>query len=283
MDAARVRKFILNRLLVIVPALLVVAICLRIFENRLVFYPPRYPEGFASPKAYGLPVEEVWIVAEDGVRLNAYFLPNAASPMVILWFHGNAENIGMGLGQMKALSKLGTNILEIDYRGYGKSKGSPDEAGVYRDGEAAYHYLTASRHFSPQNIIVYGHSVGGGIAGEIAFRNPCGGLVIESSLTSARDMARQVLKVPGVEFIIKTRFDSLGKIPQVHAPVMIIHGTDDSLIPYSMGQRLFEAAHEPKIFVSVKSGHDDAWAVGGKPYWDAWKTFIDKVGQGRTG
>lgn len=274
MDAARIRKFIVNRLMVVGVALLVVAILARVFENRFIYFPPRYPEGWVSPKVYALPVEDVWVTAEDGVRINAWFLPNSASPKVLLWFHGNAENIGMGLEQMKALSHLGTNIFAIDYRGYGKSQGSPDELGVYRDGEAAYRYLVETRRFEPRNIFVYGHSLGGAVATEIAFRHECGGLIVESSFTSMRDMARHVMKIPFMEYVTKSRFDSIGKIAQVHAPVLIIHGTQDKLIPFSMGERLYAAAHEPKTFLPTQGGHDDPFIVGGKQYWDHWRRFI---------
>lgn len=274
MDAARIKKFILNRLLILGVALGAVAVLARVFENRFIYFPPRYPEGWVSPTVYALPVEDVWLTADDGVRINAWFLPNPASTKVLLWFHGNAENIGMGLEQMKALSRLGTNIFEIDYRGYGKSEGSPNEAGLYRDGEAAYRYLVETRHFEPHNILIYGHSLGGGVATEIAFRHQCGGLIVESSFTSIRDMARHVMKIPFIEYVTKSRFDSIGKIAQVHAPVMIIHGREDKLIPFSMGERLYAAARQPKTFLATQSGHDDPYILGGKEYWDHWKTFI---------
>lgn len=275
MDAARIRKFIMNRLLILGVALLVVGILARVFENKMIYFPPRYPEGWTSPSVYGLAVEDVWLTAEDGVRINAWFLANSASPKALLWFHGNAENIGMGLEQMKALSHLGTNILAVDYRGYGKSEGLPNEAGVYRDGEAAYRYLVESRHFPPRNIFIYGHSLGGAVATEMAFQHECGGLIVESSFTSMREMARHVMKVPFMEYVTKSRFDSVTKIAQIRAPVMIIHGREDKLIPFSMGERLYAAAHEPKTFLATQSGHDDPYILGGKEYWDHWKAFIN--------
>ncbi len=274
MDAVRIRKFIVNRLLIIGAALLVVGILARVFENRFIYFPPRYPEGWTSPSVYHLAVEDVWLTAEDRVRINAWFLASSASPKVLLWFHGNAENIGMGLEQMKALSLLGTNILAIDYRGYGKSEGSPNEAGVFRDGEAAYRYLMETRHFAPRNIFIYGHSLGGAVATEIAFRHECGGLIVESSFTSMREMARHVMKIPFMEYVTKSRFDSIAKIAKIRAPVMIIHGREDKLIPFSMGERLYAAAHEPKTFLATQSGHDDPYVMGGKEYWDHWKEFI---------
>ena len=275
MDAARIKKFIVNRLMIIGVALVLVGILIRVFENKMIYFPPHYPEGWTSPSVYHLPVEEVWLTDGDGVRINGWFLANSASPKVLLWFHGNAENIGMGLEQMLALSRLGINIFAIDYRGYGKSEGSPNEAGVYLDGEAAYRYLTETRHFAPHNIFIYGHSLGGGVATEIAYRHQCGGLIVESSFTSIRDMAHHVLKIPLLEYVTKSRFDSIGKIAQVHAPVMIIHGRQDKLIPFSMGERLFAAAHEPKTFLATQSGHDDPYILGGKEYWDHWRAFIN--------
>jgi uncharacterized protein len=276
MDAARIKKFVINRLIILGIALVVVGILVRIFENKFIYFPPRYPEGWTSPSSYGLPVEDLWLTDGDGVRINAWFLANSASPKALLWFHGNAENIGMGLEQMKALSRLGLNILAIDFRGYGKSEGKPNEQGLYLDGEAGYKYLVESRHFEPRNIFIYGHSLGGAVATEVAFRHECGGLIVESSFTSIRDMARHVLKIPFMEYVTRSRFDSITKIAQVRAPVMIIHGRQDKLIPFSMGQRLFAAAHQPKTFLATESGHDDPYVLGGKEYWDHWRAFINE-------
>ena len=253
--------------IVIAAGLLVVIVLIRILENRFIYFPPRYPEGFVRPENYGLQVEDVWITAEDGVKLNAYFLARASSPKVLLWFHGNAENIGLGLEQMKILTNLAVNILEVDYRGYGKSEGSPDEAGVYRDASAAYDYLVETRHFQPKNIIVYGHSLGGAVAVDLASRRECGGLIVQSSFTTVREMARRMFRIPLLECVPKSRFDSLQKIRRVRAPILIVHGTRDDTIPFSMGERLYQAAPERKSFVAVRgAGHNDVFTVGGEQY-----------------
>ncbi len=207
--------------------LLLVVVAIRVLENRLIFFPPHYPEGFAPPEQYGLRLEEVWITTDDGVRLNAWFVPNHSSRKALVWFHGNAENIGYGLDQLKALARLGTNVLAVDYRGYGKSEGSPDEAGVYRDAEAAYRYLAENRRFESRNIFVYGHSLGGAVAVDLAARRECGGLIVESSFSSGRAMARRMFRIPLFAYIPKSRFDSLAKIRQVRAPILIVHGTRD--------------------------------------------------------
>jgi fermentation-respiration switch protein FrsA (DUF1100 family) len=256
--------------------LILMVVLMRVFENRLIFYPPRYPEGFASPQAYGLQVEEVWLTASDGIRLNAYFLPAAGSSKALLWFHGNAENIGMGLDHLKALARLGVNVLSVDYRGYGKSEGSPDEAGVYRDADAAYLYLLNSRRFSAENIFVYGHSLGGAVAVDLASRHPCGGLIVESSFTSVPEMARHIYHLPFAQYFPHSRFDSLAKIARVRAPVMIIHGIRDAVVPFEMGEKLFEAAGEPKTFLRIQeAGHDDPYVIGGDLYFYRLKAFLE--------
>lgn len=234
------------------------ALMIRIFENRMIFPAPRYPRGFVPPETFGLKAEEVWLTASDGVRINAWFFPKAGSSRVLLFFHGNAENIGTGLGRTKVLSTLGLNILAVDYRGYGKSEGSPDEQGVYRDADAAYRHLMDQRGFPPKGIIIHGASLGGAVAIDLASRVECGGLIAESTFTNARDMARHAFLIPLFAYAPKSEFRSVEKIATVRAPVLILHGSRDELIPIAMGERLYQAAPAPKSFVAFGSaGHND--------------------------
>ena len=256
--------------------LLLIVAAIRLLENSFIYFPPRFPEGFSSPEAYGRRVQEVWLTTVDKVRLNAWYLPNPASEKVLLWFHGNAENIGYGFEQVEFYSRLAVNVLAVDYRGYGKSEGSPDEAGVYRDADAAYDYLTQVRHFQPKNIIVFGHSLGGAVAIDLASRRECGGLIVQSSFTSVKDMARRTFRIPLFEYIPKSRFNSLAKIRQVRAPILFVHGTRDETVPFSMGQQLFAAAPEPKLFFPVEgAGHNDVNEVGGERLLECFKSFIE--------
>ena len=275
--SGRIIKFALNRLIIVAVALFMAMALIRFFENRFIFIPPRYPEGFPPARVLPSGLEEIWITTEDGVRLNAWFLANPASPTVLLWFHGNATNIGQQLDELETYSRLGTNILAVDYRGYGKSEGSPDEAGVYRDADAAYRYLIDQRRFTPASIIIYGHSLGGAVAVDLAARRECGGLIVESSFTNTGEMARRMFHVPFIEHLPRSRFDSLAKIARVRAPILVIHGTRDQVVPFSMGQRLFEAAPEPKSFLPVDGGeHDSIFTSGGEKYWEHLQTFINR-------
>ena len=255
--------------------LLLIVAAIRLLENSFIYVPPRFPEGFSSPEEYGRRVQEVWLTTVDKVRLNAWYLPNPASERALLWFHGNAENIGYGFQQVEFYSRLAVNVLAVDYRGYGKSEGSPDEAGVYRDADAAYEYLTRVRHIQPKNIIVFGHSLGGAVAVDLAARRECGGLIVQSSFTSIEDMARRTFRIPLLEYIPKSRFNSLAKIRQVRAPILVVHGTRDETVPFSMGQRLFAVAPEPKFLFPVEgAGHNDVIEIGGDELLGCFKSFL---------
>jgi len=274
-SAARLKRLLTMVLVAVAAGILIAAVTIRIIENRLVYFPPRYPEGFPPPQAIARDVEEVWLLTEDGVRINAFFHSNPASKQVLLWFHGNAENIGYILDHLRELSTIGINILAVDYRGYGKSEGKPEEAGVYRDADAGYDYLTKERHFRAEDIIIYGHSLGGAVAVNLASRRACGGLIVQSSFTSARAMARRVLTIPLMEYVVKSRFDSLQRIRDVHTPILIVHGTRDETVPFEMGEQLFRAAPEPKRFYPIAgAGHNDLMEVGGAGYLACLQRFV---------
>ena len=202
----------------------------------------------------------------DGVRINTFYHSNPASKQVLLWFHGNAENIGYDLDHLRELAQIGVNILAVDYRGYGRSGGSPDEAGVYRDADAAYDYLTEQRHFRAQDIVIYGHSLGGAVAVNLA--SPAVRRTDRTKLVHQRaGDGAAMFGIPLIEYVVKSRFDSLERIREVRAPILIVHGTRDTVVPFSMGQELFTAAPEPKRFFPIQgAGHNNLMEVGGEGY-----------------
>ena len=268
-------------LVALAAGILLVVLAIRTVENRLIFFPPRYPDGFLPQSASDVEVEDVWLHTADGVKINAFYHSHPGSKQVLLWFHGNAENIGYGLGQMKTLASLGLNILAVDYRGYGRSEGHPSEAGVYRDADAAYEYLLHERHFPPEGIIIYGHSLGGAVAINLASRRPCGALIVQSSFTTVRDMARQMFAVPLIAYAASSRFDSLDRIRRVSAPVLIVHGTQDDVVPFAMGEQLFAAARQPKHFFAVEgAGHNDVLETGGESYLACLRTLVAALPHG---
>jgi uncharacterized protein len=277
-NGAWVKRRLVNLAIGVALGLALGSLMIRLLENRMIFPAPRYPQGFVPPESYGLKPEEVWLTTSDGVRINGWFFAQPGAKRVLLYFHGNAENIGTGLERTKILSALGLNIFAVDYRGYGKSEGLPDEAGVYRDADAAYRYLTVVRGFRPKNVILHGVSLGGAVAIDLASRVECGGLIAESTFTSARDMARRAFLIPLFAYVPKSQFKSLDKITAVRAPVLIIHGKHDELIPFAMGEQLFQAAPQTKILAPLEfAGHNDVLLVNREVYLAHLQEFLGKV------
>jgi fermentation-respiration switch protein FrsA (DUF1100 family) len=181
-----------------------------------------------------------------------------------LFLHGNAGNVTDRFTHMREIAAAGSSVLVIDYRGYGRSEGRPTERGLYRDADAAYDELIKRGH-APRTIVVHGESLGTAVAVDLASRRPCGGVVLESPFTSARDVAATVIPVVGPMLVFG--FDSRAKIRPVTAPLLIIQGDRDEIIPPRLGRALFEAAPEPKsLWVVHGAGHNDLVETSGAEY-----------------
>ncbi|HEY3352578.1 MAG TPA: alpha/beta hydrolase [Polyangia bacterium] len=254
-------------------ALLVLIIVL--FENRFIFFPTKYPAGdWERARHARVPIEDVWLTASDGVRLHAWFVRGTAPEATILFFHGNAGNVADRLDWLVELAALPADVLALDYRGYGRSAGAPNEAGLYRDAEAAYRWLTVERQVPPARLVLYGKSLGGGPAAELAVRHPCRALILQSTFTSIPDMARVAMPfVPRA--LIRTRFDTRGKLARTTTPTLIVHSRDDELIPYAMAEQLHAAAAGPKRLVAFSgAGHNELVLMQGKQVVSAFREFL---------
>lgn len=246
-------------------------------ESFMIFYPER---GFAAaPEDYRLPHEEVAIQTMDGVRIHGWFFPTTPAEPVILFCHGNAGNISHRLENIRDLVDRGLQVFIFDYRGYGMSQGKPTEQGVYRDGLAAYRYLTEEKGFPPRKVIVFGRSLGASVAVEIALRREVGGLILESAFTSVKQMARGIWLFFPFSFFLPAHYDNLAKIQGIVVPKLLIHGDQDEIVPFAMGRRLFEAATPPKRFYRIEgAGHNDTYVVGGPPYFETFAAFARDPG-----
>jgi fermentation-respiration switch protein FrsA (DUF1100 family) len=261
------------------------------FEDKFIYFPSKYPDGFWEvdniPAREGevIPkVEDCSFVTNDGVRLHGWYctpqrklsgrLEPLPAEMVLLWFHGNAGNISYRYDMIRAMMELPVQVFIIDYRGYGKSEGKPNERGLYLDARAAWDYLINERRVAPDHIVIFGKSLGGAPAIDLATQVEPAGLIVQSGFTSAGDMAAMVLPfLPRV--FLHTKMDSLSKIHQVHCPKLFIHSRADEVVPYELGRRLYEASPEPKEFYEVKgSPHNSTYIAGGKPYFEALRRFV---------
>jgi fermentation-respiration switch protein FrsA (DUF1100 family) len=248
-----------------------------IFENRLIYLPSSDGPWDAD---LGIGHEEVRFQARDGTRLHGWFLPAEKSRGVLLWFHGNAGNVAYRLDLLRAMrGRLPVSVFIIDYRGYGRSEGSPSEEGIYLDARAAYDHLASVRHVPPERIVLFGKSLGGAPAIRLATQVPCAGLILQSTFTSAPAMARRMIPfLPYLSWTVRTRFPNLDSIPSVTVPKLFIHSRDDEMIPFEMGQELFDAAPEPKeSYWFSGAGHNDFFEVEGERYLRRMEEFLSRI------
>ena len=242
-------------------------------ENFFIFYPDRMLEFL--PADWNLTYEEIYFETKDKTRLHGWFFPLNGDSPVILFCHGNAGNISNRLENVKLLLDQGIQVFIFDYRGYGKSQGKPSEAGLYQDGLAAYDFLIKRKHILPDRIVPFGRSLGASVAMEIALNRTIRSLIIESAFTSTRDMARKIPIFIPFSFFSPPNYNNLEKIPRVMVPKLMLHGQRDELVPFSMGQKLYRAAREPKYFSPIQgAGHNDTYVLGGKKYFETMAVFV---------
>jgi fermentation-respiration switch protein FrsA (DUF1100 family) len=246
--------------------------------ERFIFFPER--ELGRLPSDVGLPYEDVGFPAADGVRLHGWWIPGTRRETVI-WFHGNAGNIGDRVGDLGLLQEsVGTNVLLFDYRGYGRSDGRPSESGLYADARGALAYVRSREDVERSRIVFFGRSLGSAVAVELATRRSPWGLILESPFTSVRDMARAVLPGP-LASLVPAQFDTLDRIGRVRCPTLFLHGDRDEVVPYEQGLRLHAGAPAPKTFHAVVgAGHNDTFVVGGRSYFACWRAFLDGLESG---
>lgn len=269
----RLAWWLSSRVAVVYFGLMVVAM---FFEERLIFFPSRYPEGDWDPR--GLTVEDAEFTAEDGVWLHGWFCPVQNPRAVVLISHGNAGNITHRDEEIKLWQRhLGVSVFIYDYRGYGRSEGSPNESGVCADARAAYRWLTEQKQIGADEIVLRGESIGSAVSLQLALEVPHRALIMESPFTSAVAMGQRSFPFLPVRWVMRNRFDSDRQITRYRGPLLITHGTNDSIIPFEMGQQLFELANEPKRFYPVRGAdHNDVPFVGGAAYFHAIGEFLDE-------
>lgn len=240
--------------------------------NQFAFYPDT--KTFIPVEKLPPGVDEIFITTGDQIRLQAYYVKNPADDRLLIFFHGNAGNICHRLPDIIHLKNCGINVLAISYRGYGKSGGSPSEKGIYLDGEAAVDYAVHTLGYPLNQIMIFGRSIGTTVAVHISQHKDIAGLILISPLTSARDHA----KAQGLglfSFLVGNAFDSLSKMQNIQCPLMVIHGTNDEILPFSMGRKIFDQAMVEKFFVAVNgAGHNNLSQVAPEKFWGALASFI---------
>jgi len=259
--------------LVLVLGWLLMTALMYAFQSRLIYFPQRALN--ATPAAAGLDFRDVFLTTSDGIRLHGWYIPVPGAARTLLFLHGNAGNISHRLDSLRIFHELGLSVFIIDYRGYGRSDGHPDEAGTYRDAQAAWDYLLNEQGLRPRDIVIFGRSLGGGVASWLASRNMPAALIMESTFTSVGDLAADLYPWLPARTLTRIHYPSIDRIQDVNAPVLVVHSMDDELIPYRHGRRLFLAAGEPKSFLRLEGGHNDGFLTSRSAYMPGLQAFLE--------
>jgi fermentation-respiration switch protein FrsA (DUF1100 family) len=242
--------------------------------SRFIYYPE--PHWLVTPVSLNLEAEDVLLTPEPGVQLHAWFFPHPEPLATLLFCHGNAGNVSHRLENVAYLLQTGFQVFLFDYRGYGHSSGRPSEQGLYRDAATAWMHLLGRADTAGAPRIIFGRSLGGAVAVDLATHAVADALIVESTFSSVHTLARLVFPLPLPALPVK--YDSLSKIGQVRMPLLVIHGEKDELIPFAQGRSLFEAASEPKTWYPVRgAGHNDTYLVGGDAYFRRLATFVGNL------
>ena len=241
-------------------------------EQRLLYFPDR--QLVATPAIFDLSFEEVTLTTSDNVQLHGWSVPGEKGKPVVLFFHGNAGNISHRAASVEIFHRLGMNVFIFDYRGYGKSQGEPDENGLYADARAAWRYLTQQRGFEQGDIILFGRSLGGAVAAELAAEIRPGGLILESTISSARDVANAVFPILSRLIFLRYDFNTASHVRRVVVPVLVLHSPDDEIIPFHLGEKVFQAANEPKSFMKMRGDHNSGFLMSQPDYERALGAFV---------
>ena len=240
-------------------------------QSAMVYFPTRFID--ATPDQIGLQYEDVWMDTLEGERVHGWYVPAPDATLTVLMFHGNGGNISHRLQTLALLYDIGVNTLIIDYRGYGRSEGRPGEQATYHDALAAWQYLL-DRGLSPEEIVLFGRSLGGAVAVWLAARVAPRGLILESTFTSVIDMAKYHYPFLPVKLLAKFKYDSLALVDEIKSPVLALHSPDDEIVPYELGVRLYQALPVEKSFVDMKGGHNDGFYVSGDGYVNSLWNFL---------
>lgn len=240
-------------------------------QPSMIFFPSK--TLLENPENWDMKYENVFLVTKDGVRINGWFIPANTSDKALLFFHGNGGNISHRRESIEVFNRLGLNVFIIDYRGYGISEGKPDEKGLYLDAQAAWNYLI-EKGFGKNNIIIFGRSLGGAIATNLASKVKPGALIIESTFSSARDMGRSIFPALSRVLIFRYEFNTEVLIKKINCPLLVVHSRDDEVIPFMLGKKVFDVANKPKSFFHIKGDHNSGFLMSQPGYEKKLSEFI---------
>ena len=243
-------------------------------QPSMIFFPLHSLS--ATPADWGLEYEEVPLRSADGADLHGWYIPAPGSVRALLFLHGNAGNISHRGDSLAIFHRLGFNILIFDYRGYGRSEGSPSEEGVYLDAAAAWHFLRGEKGFGAGQITLFGRSLGGAVAARLAAEVKPAALILESTFSSAKDIAAAIFPLLSKLVLLRFDFNTAEWIKAVTCPLLVLHSPDDEIIPFSLGERVYRAANEPKVMLRLQGDHNSGFLQSQPAYAKGIGDFLER-------
>lgn len=247
---------------------------IKYIESKSIFFPDKNIS--LTPQEAGLSFEDLYFLTSDRLKINAWFIPHPQAKKTLLLFHGNAGNNSNRIDKVRVMREAKVNIFMVDYRGYGNSQGKPTEKGIYLDAQAAYSYLVNQRKIDPEDIVLYGESLGGAVAIDLASSKKVAGVILEGTFSSGRDIG-QIMYPFLPKVILPNVFNSLSKITKVTAAKLFIHSEDDQVVPIDLGRKLYQAASEPKKFISVAGDHGSIFIDAERECLESLSDFIKEL------
>ena len=269
------RKIFFINLFFLVLIFFLFNIYLYLKQPGMIFFPLK--EVDVTPAQWGLTYQQVTIQSSDNVKLSGWHIPHPEAKITVLFFHGNGGNISHRGDSIYTFHKLKMNVLIIDYPGYGKSEGIPSEQGLYQSAYSAWQYLIKDKKIKPENILIFGRSLGGAVATDLASRVNAGGLILESTFSSVADIVQMAFPVMSNFIYLRYSFDSISKINKVKYPVLLIHSPDDEVIPFELGKKLFAAVQSEKEFLQIEGGHNDGFMRSIRSYMQTLRVFSQSI------
>lgn len=271
------KRMLQSLLFILVSVWVLLSLLLYIFQPKFVYFPQAEVEQ--TPDLAELFYEDIYFKTEDDVSLNGWYIPAPNAKKTVLFFHGNGGNISHRLQSLKIFHDMGLSVFIIDYRGYGKSQGVTGEQGTYKDADAAWKYLTETRGIAEKDIIIFGRSMGGAIAIWLASQHTADLLILESTFTSIADMGQHYYPYLPAKLLTRIKYPSIDRIQKINCPVLIAHSQTDEIVPYKLGQALFDEAPSPKMFMQLKGGHNDGFITSGTDYIAGIEEFIERYSE----
>jgi fermentation-respiration switch protein FrsA (DUF1100 family) len=266
-------RMMLNLVIGLAGIYIVICLLLFFFQRYLIYFPDK--TVFFNPRHINLPFEDIHYTTSDNVAINGWYIPADSSKNVILFCHGNAGNISHRLESIQVFNQLSLNVFIFDYRGFGKSEGRADEEGTYLDADGAWDFLVEKKGYDPAKVIIFGRSLGSGIASWLAREKQPGGLILESSYTSLPDLGAKIYPFFPVRLLARYNYPTRDNLEHITCPKLFIHSKGDEIIPFSLGLDNFKAASEPKKFLEIHGSHNDGFMVSGATYMEGIASFCD--------